>query len=112
MKILRQVWQMIRHDKLFSGIYIFGTALAVASGTALAVLNWMQIAPVYPEYQRDNTYYVKSVYEESDGSTRMFRLSYPLVRDFFLRMPLSCRPNTRSGATTGPATSRTVWPKR
>ena len=88
MKTLSHVWQMIRHDKLFSGIYIFGTALAIATGTVMAILNWMQIAPVYPEYQRDNTYYLQSIQlDKTGGQGRyIFSFSYPVVRDFFYNL--------------------------
>lgn len=49
MKILRHVWQMMRQNRLFTAIYIFGTALAIATVTVIAVIFWAKVAPVYPE---------------------------------------------------------------
>lgn len=54
-----RIWQTIRHNKLFAAIYIFGTALALASTTvAVVVLNSM-IAPVYPEYDRLSSAFIQ-----------------------------------------------------
>ncbi len=88
MNTLRHVWQMIRHNRLFSGIYIFGTALALASVTVFAVLFWVKIAPVYPEYQRDRTCYFISVtckFTEGNGYCQGFT-SYDAVRNHFYKL--------------------------
>ncbi|MDE6134382.1 MAG: hypothetical protein K2F79_02270, partial [Muribaculaceae bacterium] len=76
MKTLRHVWRMICQDKLFSGIYIFGTALALASGTVLAVLMWLKVAPVYPEYKRGRTAYFSSICIKSDNSISVGMINY------------------------------------
>ncbi len=77
---------MICQDKLFSGIYIFGTALALASGTVLAVLMWMKVAPVYPEYNRGRTAYFSSISVKNDGGWSIGMINYPLVRDLFYNL--------------------------
>lgn len=61
MKTLEHVWRLICHNKLFSAIYIFGTALALATVTMFAVVMWNKVAPVYPEYNRAETAYIQTV---------------------------------------------------
>lgn len=48
---------MMKEEKLFSGIYITGTALAVAFTMVIVMAYNFKIAPVYPEVNRANTYY-------------------------------------------------------
>lgn len=43
---------MMLSNKLFSGIYIAGTALAIATTTIVAVAYYVKLAPVYPEQNR------------------------------------------------------------
>ncbi len=87
MRTLRQVWQLIRHDKLFSAIYIFGTALALATTTVIAVIFYTKVAPVYPEYKRADTYYFESLnMQRPNGSSRIWNVSYDVVRDFFYNL--------------------------
>lgn len=80
--MLNQIWQTIRHNKLFAAIYIFGTALALASTTvAVVVLNSM-IAPVYPEYQRLNSAFIQRLKMDlPEGGNMEYAMSYDLVRD-------------------------------
>ncbi len=53
----RQALHMMREEKLFSGIYIAGTALAIAFTMVIVMAYNFKIAPVYPEVNRANTYY-------------------------------------------------------
>ena len=52
---------MMKEEKLFSGIYIAGTALAVAFTMVIVMAYNFKIAPVYPEVNRANTYYWNSL---------------------------------------------------
>ena len=54
----RQAWRLLRQNRLFSAIYIAGTALAIATTTIFAVIYYVKIEPVYPEYNRHRTAYV------------------------------------------------------
>ena len=64
----KQAIELIRQHKLFSGIYIFGTALAIASATILAVVIYLNIAPIYPDTDRENVYYLQlSSFESKTG---------------------------------------------
>lgn len=81
MKILRQVRQTLCQNKLFSAIYIFGTALTIATVTVIAVLLWSSVTPVYPEYRRDSTTYLQfsMLYANTQGWQRTGRLGYDAV---------------------------------
>jgi hypothetical protein len=85
MKILRQVWQTVLHNKLFSAIYIFGTALAIATVTVYAVTLWSKVAPVYPEYKRSNTAYINKVQITSKNGNGFYQstLGYDAVCGIF-----------------------------
>ena len=54
---VRQALHMMKEEKLFSGIYIAGTALAVAFTMVIVMAYNFKIAPVYPEVNRAKTYY-------------------------------------------------------
>ncbi len=83
----RQAWQMLRQQRLFSAIYIGGTALAIATTTLFALLYYVKIAPVYPEYARSRTYYVdRGATENKSGSSRQSSLSYEFARDNILTL--------------------------
>ena len=64
----KQAWQLLRQNKLFSTIYIVGTALAIASTTIFAIIYYVKLAPVYPEYKRHQIYTVSNIeVEDTDG---------------------------------------------
>ena len=44
----KQAWRMMRQNKLFSAIYIGGTAIAIATTTVFAVIYYVKLAPIYP----------------------------------------------------------------
>lgn len=52
---LKQAWNIIRQNRLFSSIYVIGTALAIAITMTLFVIYYVKVAPVYPEYNRWRT---------------------------------------------------------
>ena len=52
MRYLRQALAMMREERLFSGIYIVGTALAIAFTMVMAVVYYIKLAPIYPEPPR------------------------------------------------------------
>ena len=55
MKVIRQALAMMREEKLFSSIYIVGTALAIAFTMVMAVVYYIKLAPIYPERNRART---------------------------------------------------------
>ncbi len=57
----RQAWHLIKQNKLFSGIYIAGTALGISMVMVMAIINHMKTANLYPETNRDRTLYLKTI---------------------------------------------------
>lgn len=50
---LRQAYKMMLQNKLFSAIYIIGTALSVAFVMTIFIIFYIKLGPVYPEYNRN-----------------------------------------------------------
>ena len=77
---LKQAWTIIRQNKLFSSIYITGTALAIAITMTLFVIYYIKVAPIYPEYNRWNTYVINELFvsasiRSNDGEIKKFASS-------------------------------------
>ena len=77
---LKQAWTIIRQNKLFSSIYITGTALAIAITMTLFVIYYVKVAPIYPEYNRWNTYVINELFvsasiRSNDGEIKKFASS-------------------------------------
>ncbi|MCD8029971.1 MAG: hypothetical protein LUF85_03855 [Bacteroides sp.] len=82
---LKQAWNLVRQNKLYSSVYILGTGLAISLVMVLTLIYYIKIAPVYPEIHRDRTLVYKNMvlnYLKKDMS-RSFYLSYQLVKDYF-----------------------------
>lgn len=52
---LKQAWELLKQNRLFSTLYIVGTALAIAMTMMMAVIYYVRLAPVYPEERRATT---------------------------------------------------------
>ncbi len=67
----RQALATMREEKLFSGIYIAGTAMALAFTMVMAVVYYIKLAPIYPEPNRQRTVYSNmiEVRIKKDGKT-------------------------------------------
>lgn len=84
----KQAIELIKQNKLFSGIYIFGTALAIASTTILAVIIYLDIAPIYPDTNRKNVYYfdLSSFKSKTDRGRYVSAYSYKAVNEWFYNL--------------------------
>ena len=69
MRYFRQVLAMMREKKLFSGIYILGTALAIAFTMVMAVVYYAKLADIAPEVNRSRTVYVKGMVKRAVNDT-------------------------------------------
>ncbi|MDE5594034.1 MAG: ABC transporter permease [Muribaculaceae bacterium] len=83
----KQAWHLLKQNKLFSTIYIIGTALAIASTTIFAIIYYVRLAPVYPEYKKHQIYTVKFL-DVDDGqfTQRMGSFSKDLMQDLFFNL--------------------------
>lgn len=84
----KQAIELLKQHKLFSGIYIFGTALAIASTTIMVVVAYLDIAPLYPDVNRENVYYVKHlcVKRTDEKGMSVSNYSYKAVEEWFYKL--------------------------
>lgn len=84
---IKQAWELLRQNPLFSTLYIVGTGLAIAMTMIMAVVYYVKIAPVYPEVNRTNTYYLTHMQfmkgTEGHKHTVQWSASYQALQDWF-----------------------------
>ena len=51
----------MKQNRLFTAIYVVGTALSIALTMTLFIIFYVKFAPVYPEYNRPNTMVIKGI---------------------------------------------------
>lgn len=56
---LKQTWNLIRQERLFSLIYMVGTGLSVSMVMVLSIVFYIKIANIYPETNRSRTLIAK-----------------------------------------------------
>ena len=66
MNYFRQALAMMREEKLYSAMYIAGTALAVAFVMLIAEVYYVKVADMAPEVRRSTTYYLNFLPLKSD----------------------------------------------
>ena len=87
-RYFRQALAMMREEKLFSGIYIVGTALAIAFTMVMAVVYYIKLAPIYPEPNRARTVYFEGIRIEADnGGMGQTPFSAKAYEDWFQKSP-------------------------
>lgn len=77
---------MMRHNRLFSSMYILGTAVTVAVVMVFFIILYIKLGPVYPEYNRDRMLYLELIKFEinngnSSGYTGASRTLYDRLKD-------------------------------
>ena len=80
-RIIRQVLAMMREEKLYSAMYIAGTALAIAFVMLIAEVYYVKVADIAPEVHRSQTYYLDFLPLKSD-STRGANLTHEVFSLF------------------------------
>lgn len=72
----------MRQNKLFSAIYIGGTAIAIAATTIFAIIYYVKLAPIYPEYDRMKMYTIdRGEITFANGLGGQSHIGYDLVVD-------------------------------
>ena len=88
MRYFRQALAMMREERLFSSIYIVGTALAIAFTMVMAVVYYIKLAPIYPERNRARTVYFEGLCIEADnGGKGQTGFSAQAYEEWFKRSP-------------------------
>ncbi len=78
MRYLRQALAMMREEKLYSAMYICGTALAIAFTMLIAEVYYIKVADIAPEVNRSKTYYLENMRLRENPN----ELPYPKLADF------------------------------
>lgn len=82
---LKQVWNLIRQERLFSSVYIIGTGLSVSMVMVLSLVFYIKIANIYPETNRNRTLIAKSgmVTNKKNGGRSSSSLSEGVIQTCF-----------------------------
>ena len=81
---IKQAWELMKQNLLFSSLYIIGTAMAICFTTVMAVAYYVKLAPLYPEYNRSQTYYSDNVRVQTPDhkNTVNSAFNYTSLRDW------------------------------
>ena len=83
MRFIRQALALMREEKLYSAMYIAGTALAIAFVMLIAEVYYVKVADISPEVHRSTTYYLDGM-RNKDGEFRS--ICHDLYREVFQKM--------------------------
>ena len=88
MRIIRQVLSMIKEEKLYSAMYICGTALAIAFTMLIAEVYYIKTANIAPEVNRSKTYKLEFVRNRNgnDSVPYTVNITQEMYRDVFQQM--------------------------
>jgi len=94
---IKQAFSLLKQNKLFSGIYIIGTGLAIAMVMVLVVIYYIKFADIYPETNRSRIITVRQIKEKDKGNnTFIAPLSYRCIKEMFYTLET---PETVSGVS-------------
>ncbi len=81
---LKQLLVESRANPGFTSLYIGGVAFAVAFTMVFAIIYYVHLAPLYPEYGRSTTYYISNLTVRNDKTHSMNQssASIPFYREF------------------------------
>ena len=83
---LRHAVALIREDKLFSAIYVAGTAVAIASAMVVVLVLHIRISNIYPEVNRDRTVMVRSWFSDEINNAVDIGYSPLAIEEVFNRL--------------------------
>ena len=76
---------MMREEKLYSAMYICGTALAIAFTMLIAEVYYIKVADIAPEVNRSKTYYLEYMLRKNDDNNATL-IYWDNFRDLFQKM--------------------------
>ena len=75
---------MMREEKLYSAMYICGTALAIAFTMLIAEVYYIKVADIAPEVNRSKTYYLEYLIQKNESNATI--IYWDNFRDLFQKM--------------------------
>ena len=86
MRYFRQALALMREEKLYSAMYIAGTALAVAFVMLIAEVYYVKVADIAPESRRSTTYLLDCLEYQDKNLQYMASITHDIYRDLFQKM--------------------------
>lgn len=77
---IKQLWRESKATPVFTALYIGGVTFAVAFTMLYAILIYIEMAPVYPEYNRDTTLHLNSM--QCNNPERMMSMQSMVSAEF------------------------------
>lgn len=78
---LRQTIAEARQNPTFTSLYIIGVVFAIAFTMIYSILYYVQLAPVYPEYNRSQTAYLTNLQMEGENMSASSSASLPFIKE-------------------------------
>ena len=79
---VKSALRQAKADPLFTAIYIAGVTLAIATTLTMAMLYYIKIADIYPEVNRDKTYYLNTITVKTKYFSLMNGPSYYFINEY------------------------------
>lgn len=87
---LKQAWYLIKQNKLFSLIYILGTALSISMVMIVAIFYFIKVRSYYPEQDRSCLFYIQHIGKTPKDTTlnsySSSMLSHRFVKDIIYKL--------------------------
>ena len=103
---LRQAWNLVKQNKLFTSIYVIGIGLAIALTMILFIVHYIKFAPIYPEENRGRTLVIRRLTLHYNDNRGMYQSNCcsPYLGKYL-------KEQTRAEAVAVFGTSNTLSPK-
>ena len=62
-QFFRQAWTMMKQQRLFTGMYLIGTAVSITLAMTLFIIFYIKLGPIYPEYNRQRMVVIEHTQE-------------------------------------------------
>ena len=82
---MKHALALIRDDKLFSAIYVAGTAVAIASAMVIAIVLNIMLADIKPEVNRSRTLYLMNIFQKESQEEPFTEYSSTIAIDSCFR---------------------------
>ncbi|MCD8260148.1 MAG: ABC transporter permease [Bacteroides sp.] len=79
----KQARNLLKQEKLFSSIYIIGTALSLTMVMVLTIIIYVKVTPIYPETNRDRMLVMRSAVVQEKQGQSAGRLSLHTIKTCF-----------------------------
>ena len=79
---VKSALRQAKADPLFTAIYIAGVTLAIATTLTMAIIYNIKLSPIYPEVNRNDTYFILSVIGDGEKRHQQSNHTYSVAKLF------------------------------